>query len=419
MNGEPLRILVVAMFLPTPATRGIQRRVEGLMKALSRRHEVSVICYADPLSDAPEGEAAMREYCKAVTLVQPSFPNGLLSKRLQQSMSLFSRRSFVHRQVGTRAFQRALDDLLARETFDVVNVELPFMAHFRFEPGPGRPRPLLVLDEHNIEFDLARQSAAEGLGLARRAYNTIDYLKIRREEVAVWRRFDGTLFASELDQARACKLLPGIRSAVVPNAVDVDYFRPRPTAPPSDGKTLLFFGTQRYFPNLDGLLYFLREVWPVLSRRLPHSRVKIVGDGPAPEVLACRGPRVEVTGLVDDVRPHLASAAVIIVPLRLGGGTRFKIVEAMAMEKAIVSTTTGAEGLEVAPGRHLLLGDDPRTFTEGVARALEEPGLATAMGKAARALVESRYSWEASVSRQVEFFRTLPGRATRTASGIR
>ncbi len=183
--------------------------------------------------------------------------------------------------------------------------------------------------------------------------------------------------------------------------MNIEYFKPRPTNPPSDGCTVMFFGALNYFPNQDGLLYFLREVWSLIEKSNPKARLKIVGQHPTPEILAHQGPRVEVAGKVDDLRPHLASAAVSIAPLRIGGGTRFKILEAMAMAKPVVSTSLGAEGIDAEPGRHLLLGDDAASFAAAVSRVLGDPQLGSRLGREGRALVEERYSW-ASAAQTLE-----------------
>jgi glycosyltransferase involved in cell wall biosynthesis len=157
---------------------------------------------------------------------------------------------------------------------------------------------------------------------------------------------------------------------------------------------VLFFGALNYFPNEDGVLWLLREVWPLVERSSPAARLKIVGQHPTSGILALRGPRIEIAGKVDDLRPHLASASVCIAPLRIGGGTRFKIVEAMAMSKPVVSTSLGAEGLDVEPGRHLLIGDDAASFAAAVSRVLADPELGAGLGRNGRALVEARYSWD-------------------------
>jgi glycosyltransferase involved in cell wall biosynthesis len=139
----------------------------------------------------------------------------------------------------------------------------------------------------------------------------------------------------------------------------------------------------------------------------PRARLKIVGQHPTPEILAHAGPRVEVAGLVDDVRRHLAQAAVVIVPLRLGGGTRLKVLESMAMARPVVSTSIGAEGIDVAPERNILLADDPASFAVAVGRLLDEPDLAARLGRKGRALVEARYSWDTAAQRLEAFFREV------------
>jgi glycosyltransferase involved in cell wall biosynthesis len=394
-----LKLLFLSQFPPSPPTFGAQRRIQGLMATLSRRHEITGVSLISPDLDARAAEEAMRKYCAEVVLVPARSWQGA-KKRVAQLRSLFSLRSFERRFYDLPRLREALDRCLTRRAYDVVNVELPFLALQRLRRAPpGQPPPRLVLDEHNIEFDLARQQAGKELGFARRLHNSTNWPKLRREEMLAWTRFDAVAFCSAEDQSRARELVPALRSAVVPNSVDVDDFRPRPGDPPPDGRTVMFFGAINYFPNIDGLMYLLREVWPLLEKSHPQARLKIVGQHPTPEVLAFRGPRVEVTGRVDDVRPHLAGAAVCIAPLRIGGGTRFKILEAMAMAKPVVSTSLGAEGIGYEDGRHLLIGDDPKAFAAAVGRVLDDPALAARLSQAGRALVEERYSWGAAAER--------------------
>jgi polysaccharide biosynthesis protein PslH len=377
------------------------------MAALGRSHDITAVSLITPDLDAAAAEAAMRRYCREVTLV-PARPWQGTGKRLQQLRALLSTRSFERRIFDLPALRRALRQVLRARAFDVVNVEFPFLVHQQLAVAPpGFPPPLRVLDEHNIEFDLARQQASDEHGLARQLHNAANWPKLRREETYAFRTFDGVTFCSEADQARARALVPSLHSAVVPNAVDVEEFRPAAWLPPSDGRTVLFFGALNYFPNVDGLLYLLREVWPLLEKSHPRARLKVVGQHPPPEVLAFRGPRVDVTGKVEDVRPHLASAAVTIVPLRIGGGTRFKILEAMAMARPVVSTTLGAEGISARPGEDILLADSPARFAAEVGRVLEDPGLAASLGARGRALVEQRYSWASAAETLEAFLREL------------
>lgn len=377
------------------------------MAALGRRHDITAVSLITPDLDAGVAHRAMLQYCREVRLI-PARPWQGMGKRIEQLRALLSRRSFERRLFDLPALRRTLSELLTSRSFDVVNVEFPFLANQRLRVSPpGSPPPLRVLDEHNIEFHLAQQQAGAEQGLARRIHNAANWPKLRKEEVEAFRTFDGVTFCSAADELRARALVPTLRSAVVPNAVDVEEFRRAPHHPVPDGSTVMFFGALNYFPNVDGLLHLVREIWPLIERSHPQARLKIVGQHPPVEVLSLRGRRVEVTGRVEDLRPHLASSAVTIVPLRIGGGTRFKILEAMAMARPVVSTTIGAEGIDAQPGSDILLADNPREFAEAVGRVLDNPGLGEALGTRGRALVERRYSWEAAAQPLEHFLREL------------
>jgi glycosyltransferase involved in cell wall biosynthesis len=263
----------------------------------------------------------------------------------------------------------------------------------------------LIVDSHNIDYDLARQYARNGSSLARRLYAGANWRKLRREELGTYRDADGVYLCSAADERRLLDQVPGVRTAVIPNAADVEYYQPRPTDPPSDERTVVFFGHLSYVPNVDGVIHFVREIWPRIAVAHPQARCKIIGG--RPPILALAGPRVELTGFVSDLRPHLAAAAAVVVPLRLGGGTRLKIVEAMAMGKAIVSTTLGAEGIEAVAGRDLLVEDQPAAFADAVNRLLAEPGLAARIGQSARQLAVERYAWSGAARALECFYRRI------------
>jgi glycosyltransferase involved in cell wall biosynthesis len=407
MKPTRLRILYVSQIAPSPATYGAQRRIQGLMKALARDHELHAVTLLSHELDRGEAERSMREFCREVVLIPAPRWEGR-TRRAAQLRSLASRQSFERRIFDHRVLQRSVRELLGTYPFDVVNVEFPFLAHLRLDHAPaGSARPLQVLDEHNIESDLARQQAGADQGFLRRFHNAVNWPKLQREEMDAFGRFDGVTFCSEADEQRARNLVPSVRSAVVPNAVDIDEFRPSTDLSAPDGQTIMFFGAINYFPNVDGLLYLLHEIWPLIEQSHPRAKLKIVGQHPTREILAFRGPRIEVTGKVDDLRPHLASAAVTVVPLRLGGGTRFKILEAMAMARPVVSTSLGAEGIGARPGKEILIADDPASFAQAVGRVLDDGALAAELSGRGRALVQERYSWEASAQRLESFLHQL------------
>jgi hypothetical protein len=387
------------------------------MSTLAQRHEIFAVALASPSFDRGVAERAMRRYCSDVVLLPSRAEH--VGKRLLQVRSLFSRRSFETRFLEVPEVQTALDRILTKRAVDVVVLSAGvFMTGFRLRQAPpGAPLPRLVLDEHNIEFDLQRQMSEAG-GMARRLHYSVNWPKVRREEIEQWKTHDGVTFTSVVDRDRARALVPSVLSAVVPNAVDVSAFEPRAGDPPPDGQTVMFFGINDYYPNTDGILFFIRDIWPKVAASHPQARLKIVGLNPTSEILAKRSSRIEVAGAVDDLRLHLASAAAVVVPLRLGGGTRFKVLEAMAMAKPIVSTTIGAEGIDAVHETHLLLADDPSRFAEAVLRTLDDAGLAARLGREGRALAVARYSWDAAARQMETFFHEVlsaPLRSDRVA----
>jgi polysaccharide biosynthesis protein PslH len=331
-----------------------------------------------------------------------------LAKRLLQVRSLASIRSFERLRVTAPALQQSLDRVLRANRFDVVNLEFPYLGHYNLRQAPpGKRPPALIVDSHEIAHDLARQFAQAGGNLGRRVYAGANWRKLRREELGIYRSADGVYLCSAADEQRLLNEAPGVRTAVIPNAADVDYYQPRPTDASPDGRTVVYFGLLSTVPNIDAVVHFVQDIWPRIAKARPDARFKIIGGRPPPSLQALAGSRVELTGFVPDLRPHLAAAAAVVVPLRLGGGTRLKIVEAMAMGKAIVSTTLGAEGIDAAPGRDILVEDQPAAFADAVNRLLAEPNLAGRIGQSARHLAVQRYGWSEAARSLEGFYRRI------------
>jgi glycosyltransferase involved in cell wall biosynthesis len=399
-----MRLLFVTPYLPSPARFGGQRRLEGLMRGLAAKHELSVLSFnaTDPYTE--QSLTATRSYCKEVITFPDMEFTDSKKKRLLQAASLFSPYSYEHLLLARRReFLARLQQLVDSNAFDIVQVEFAQMAAFRFERAPNR-RYRCVLDEHNIEFDIVRRTAAAGGSAARRAYSALDWRKLRREERGAWRRFDGVSVTSRRDAAELQKLEPTTALSVVPNGVDVEQFKQSP--PPQEAATLLFFGAMNYYPNQDGINYFVEQVWPKVLARRPSTKLQVMGPG-SDTLHGLRGPNIELTGFVDQVEPYIDRATAVIVPLRLGGGTRLKIVEAMSKGKAIVATRVGAEGIDVVHDRHALLADTPQAFADEIERVLDDAQLRDRLGTAARQLAVDSYSWPALVSGLEAFYDEL------------
>jgi polysaccharide biosynthesis protein PslH len=408
MNPQRLNILCVSQMPASPPRFGAQARMHGLMTQLARRHDLTAVMLVDEEFDIEECRRAMQVYCREVVLVPNSSGREGAAKRLLQLQSLVSTRSFDRLRVTVPALQQALDRVLRGRRFDVVNLEFPYLGHCVLRQAPpGEKLPPLVVDSHEIAYDLARQFAVAGATSGRRLYASANWRKLRREELGIYREAAGVYLCSAEDEQRLLDQIPEARTVVIPNAADVDYYQPRPTDPPPDGRTVVYFGLLSTVPNIDAVIHFVQDIWPRIAKANPEARCKIIGGRPPPSLLALAGPRVELTGFVPDLRPHLAAAAAVVVPLRLGGGTRLKIVEAMAMGKAIVSTTLGAEGIETVPGRDILIEDQPVAFADAVNRLLAEPSLAARIGQSARQLAVERYAWSAAAQALEGFYRRI------------
>ena len=387
-GGDPeaatraLRILFLAPAMPYPPIWGSGVRNYHLLRHLSRHHEVTLVTYATSFDPAAERE--LGKICARAVYVPPPVAR---SKRRTQFATLFSRRSFHGNSLVTDELQTALDGELSGEPYDIVFVAQSCMAGLRVAAEPA----LTVLDEHNIEYEALLRSAVWERSPARKLYYFCEHVKHRREEISAWKRVAACTVTSGREADIVRGVVPGKPVAVVKNSVDTEYFRPSDLATDPDG--VVFTGLMSYRPNVDAVHHFVRSVLPLILRERPRAHLTVVGAGPPDEVRRLAGPHVVVTGAVDDVRPYVGRASVVVVPIRFGGGTRFKVAEAMAMGKAVVATSLGAEGIGVRHRQEILLADDPHSFAAAVLELLGDPSRARAMGVTGRAFAERNLSW--------------------------
>jgi glycosyltransferase involved in cell wall biosynthesis len=249
-----------------------------------------------------------------------------------------------------------------------------------------------VLFEHNVEHQIWKRMALNEKSPWRRALLEIEWRKLRRYEAEACGRVRRTVAVSEQDRAQLAKLSLAADVVAVPTGVDTLYFAPQ--AVEERPRELVFTGAMDWFPNEDGLIQFCQSTLPLVRAALPEVSLTVVGRNPTARLReAAQAAGARVTGTVDDVRPYLAEAAVVIVPLRIGGGTRLKIFEALAMAKAVVSTTIGAEGLPVVDGEHIVIADAPERFAGAIVDLLRRPERRLALGTAGRRLVEWQFAW--------------------------
>lgn len=385
------RILVVTPQLPDPPHWGFAIRVRELVRELSRRHDVTLLSYARPWQD--ENVRALRAICESVHTVPAPWPED--ADQLGRLRSLASREPYAVRRLTSPVMQMTVDKHLADGAFDLVQVESSLMSGLDLSRAP-----VTILDEHNIEYELLERSLRIEGGLPRRAFNLVEFLKVRHTERQAWKRYDGCVVTSERERSHMTAVVPGKLTVAVPNGVDLGRFAPQREVSTSG---LVFTGLMSYRPNIDAVTYFVRKILPLIHRTRPAETFTIVGWGITDEVRALLGPLVIATSWVPDVRPYLASAGAVVAPVRIGSGTRLKVLEALAMARPLVSTSLACEGLGLESGSHLLVADNPSRFAEAVIRVLEDRSLADRLGAAGRQLMESRYGWDAATAQLEEF----------------
>jgi sugar transferase (PEP-CTERM/EpsH1 system associated) len=392
-----MRVLWLKSDLLLPLDKGGKLRTWHLLRHLAARHEITYLAFADPDTPPADVQGMHQIAARVLTVPRTDPPKGSLRFYVDAAWHLLDPLPYAVGKYRSPAYARRLEALLADGRFDVVVCDFLCQA-------VNLPRRLpcpAVIFTHNVESEIWRRHAetsARGVrGVAGRLLYRMQYSRMLRYEARALARFDGVLAVSDADRDTFARLYPGAIHGpvhVVPTGVDTEYFSPGASDP--DSRTLLFTGSMDWLPNEDAMVFFCREVLPLIRAEEPDVRLSIVGRAPTPAVKRlAEEAGVHVSGRVDDVRPYMKDAAAYIVPLRIGGGTRLKIFEAMAMGKAVVSTTVGAEGLPVTSGEHVMLADEPRGFCRAVVRLLRDVDRRRQLERAARALVVARHDWSA------------------------
>jgi sugar transferase (PEP-CTERM/EpsH1 system associated) len=382
------RILLLSPWMPWPPHDGGRIRIFNTLRYLSQHHDVTLAAPSRTPDDV-DAPAELRDHCQEIVTADLRGDSwAVMARSLGGALR---RRPLIESIHHGHALAREVSRVTAREPFDIVQVEFSWFTPYlrAIDPACGA-RSVLVM--HNVESLRFQRELRAGTTIGRRLALGADQWLSRDWEAQAVRRVDAVVVVSETELRWVAEMAPDASLAVAPNGVDTDHFRPAQT--PVVG-SLVFTGSMDYPPNVDAVLWFSREVWPLLRQHHPALRLEIVGRAPAAPVRALHGEAgIRVTGEVPDVRMHLSQASAVVVPLRAGAGTRLKILEAMAMGRPVVSTTLGAEGLDVVHGANVLLADTPVDFASAVDSVLASPTLARRLADAGRRLVVERYDWQ-------------------------
>lgn len=375
-----MNVLFVAEDCPYPPDNGGRLRTFNLLKHLSLRHEITLVSPAYPGADL---DAAFGHRLKRVITVSPQRPTTLRTLR-----SFVSPLPYIVRKFQNPAMSAAVRETLAAHPFDLLHCDSAMVAP---SVPVNAPTPK-VLNMHSIEAVVWERYLK-----TERSPWMIPLLRSQLAKVTAYESqlphiFDWCVMVSQRDREEMCIRYGCDNVSVVPNGVDLDYFRPLPDPLKP---TVAFICSLDYRPNKDAVRWFVESIWPRIRAEMPETRMLLVGRRPARWVVhSCRHAGISLYADVPDTRPYLADASVIVSPIRIGGGTRLKILEAMAAARCVVSTTVGAEGLDVRDGEHLAITDDPADFAWKVVLLLRNPVRRQGLACKGRALVEGKYGWD-------------------------
>ncbi len=386
-----------------------------MLRELGARQEVHLLAFiqsqllADTTGSVAQGlkeaDEALRGFCASVRFVPIPAETRRHGRTLLALRGLARPGGYTIEWLRSSVMRREIEAIQKGLSFDLVHFDTISLAPYRsLVRGPAT-----VLDHHNVESHMMVRRAEQERDLLKRGYFVQEGWKLARYERRVCRSFDLNITCSELDSERLLQISPGLPIEVIPNGVDTDYFRPKCETEASPSR-LVFAGNLKWYPNRDAMIYFAREVWPRLASRLPELTMDVCGSGPPAELLglAAKDPRFRVHGFVDDVRPWIGGAAVYVCPIRDGGGTKLKVLDALAMGKALVADPVACEGIAVTQGKDVEFATDPETFVARICDLVGDEERRRRMGAAARTLVTERYSYRSIGARLSRIYESLP-----------
>jgi polysaccharide biosynthesis protein PslH len=398
-----MRILLLTPQRPYPPHQGTTLRNFNLVKQLARRHKICVLTFLEADQD-PDNVGPLSELCEWVETVP--VPSRHTSLRLRQLLT--TRRPDMSWRLWSPELGKRLARRLKEEPFDVVEIEGIEMAPYLSIVEAARPQPLIIYDAHNAEWILQKRAFLADVTAPARwfaaAYSWVQWHRLRRYEAGILRRVDHTVAMSAPDLVALRDVAPDVPITVIPNGVDLPTYQRFSGTPIYHD--ILFTGKMDFRPNVDAVLWFGQQVLPLIQQERPGTTFAIVGQRPHPRLDVLRDvPGVTISGYVPDVRPYIAGTTVYVAPLRVGGGTRLKLLEAMVMGKAIVATSVGAEGFPVVDGQELALADEPDLFAEEVLDLLTNPVRRERLARTGQAFARASYSWDVLVPQLERVYR--------------
>jgi glycosyltransferase involved in cell wall biosynthesis len=384
-----MRILVLTAKAIFPLHGGAEIRNFSLLKETSRHHDVYSLSFVNEGGEE-EHKAGVAPFCKRVDVV--TLPPRPRSKRVATALESWAggARPLVLAEYRSRAMSDALARVVREEKIDVIHAHCLHVGQYVEERGNAA----FVYDAHNLEHVLWARFARVQKPLLR-AFVQNQIPKFRHWERYVGLHSEKVVMLSDDDKSEYLKVVPESDVATIPNGADVEFFRPRPDIPVEEN-SIIYFAHFGWPPQDDGALHLHNDIMPLVRREIPDAHLYLVGRTPPPAIQRLAAARVTVTGMVPDIRDYIARAAVVALPLRIGSGQKHRVFQSLAMEKPVVTTSVGAEGIALEHDVNALLSDDPAQIARHIVELLRDPARRARIGGAGRKLVLDRYEWSAN-----------------------
>ncbi|MBP1694830.1 MAG: glycosyl transferase, family [Deltaproteobacteria bacterium] len=384
-----MKILFLSTENPYPPDGGHHLRTFNVLKILAKRHQIYFVGFAQDKREfkyIPE----IKRFCETVDIYEVSKTGYNKSFMLLACKNLFSRYPLIARRYFTQEARERVEQLLDQYSIDVVHMDMLALGLYRriLKDAP------VILTNHNVESLRIYRWMQIEKNLFLKSFLFYQYLKLRAFEQGICPKFDRCIVVSEYDKNYLKGLCGNDNFVVIPNGVDTRYFKPESAEVKKDH--LVWVGGMTGPYNSDAVDFFIQKIWSLVKDKVPGATVDFAGGGPTQTLRnkASEDHSVQALGFVPDIRPIVQRASVFIAPIRIGSGTKIKVLNAMAQGKPVVATTTAAEGIDVAPGENILIADDPKEFAEKIVYLLSHERLAREMGTRARELMEKKYSWD-------------------------
>lgn len=380
-----MKVLMLTPYLPYPLVSGGQIRTYNLLKHLSLHHDITLFSLIKDESERTHLKE-LQKYCHKIVLFKRTRNPFVLRNIL---LAGFSSYPFVVTRNLPLGMRQSVQAELARDQYDLIHAETFYMM-----PNIPETQIPIILAEQTIEY-LGYQDYMKKANLLLRPILSIDIAKIKYWERYFWKKADKLITMSEEDKSFIERELGVVtNTSVVANGVDLEFFSAVKKRLPND-PTVLFVGTFKWLPNIEAVDEIVKKIWPLILRKLPSAKLKIVGFSPTEKIKNyASDPSIQVLGGIDDIRDAFATAHVLLAPIRSGKGTRYKVLEAMITGTPVVATTLAAEGLDLKSGENVLIEDTPSALAEATIRLLKDEGLQQKLGKEGQKIVRQGYSWD-------------------------